>query len=211
MTTFLITFLPPILILLYVIYSDKFKEPLSLIISTFCLGVLLIFPAGILNEILIGDNDDYSFLAGFTEETLKFLALFFYVRGRKEFDEPMDAIVYGCLISLGFAVYENYEYVYLIEFEISGLDVAILRALSAIPLHGCCGIIMGYYFIFFHFRQKKIYLILSLIIPIIIHAIYNFLTSFEDAYFYTYVIGLVIFTIYCHNKIKVQQKRINSD
>ena len=59
MTTFLITFLPPILILLYVIYSDKFKEPLSLIISTFCLGVLLIFPAGILNEILIGDNDDY--------------------------------------------------------------------------------------------------------------------------------------------------------
>ena len=115
-----------------VIYSDKLKEPLSLIISTFCLGVLLIFPAGILNEMLIGDNDDYSFLAGFTEETLKFLALFFYVRGRKEFDEPMDAIVYGCLISLGFATYENYEYVYLIEFEISGLDVAIIRALSAI-------------------------------------------------------------------------------
>ena len=71
----------------------------------------------------------------------------------------MDAIVYGCLISLGFATYENYEYVYLIEFEISNLSVAIIRALSAIPLHACCGIIMGYYFIFFHFRQKKIYLI----------------------------------------------------
>ena len=83
MTTFAITFLPPILILLYVIYSDKFKEPPSLIISTFCLGVLLIFPAGILNELFIGDNDDYSFLAGFTEETLKFLALFFILEVEK--------------------------------------------------------------------------------------------------------------------------------
>ena len=207
MITLAITFLPPLLILLYVIYSDKLKEPASLIISTFCLGILLIFPAGILNELLIGDKDEYSFLAGLTEETLKFLALFFYVRGRKEFDEPMDAIVYGCLISLGFATYENYEYVYLIEFEISNLSVAIIRALSAIPLHACCGIIMGYYFIFFHFRQKKIYLIYSLFIPIFIHAFYNYLTDFEDAYFNLYVIGLVIFTIYCHKKIRTQQKK----
>ena len=99
MITLALTFLPPLFIILYVIYSDKFKEPISLVISTFILGCLLILPAGILNEILIGENDNYDFLAGFTEETLKFLALFFYVKDRIEFDEPMDAIVYG-LISL---------------------------------------------------------------------------------------------------------------
>ena len=209
MMTITITFLPPVLILLYVVFSDKFKEPTSLIISTFCLGCLLILPAGILNEMLIGDNNNYTFLAGLTEETLKFLALFFYVKDRKEFDEPMDAIVYGCLISLGFATYENFEYVYLYEFEVSSLGIAMIRAVSAIPLHACCGIIMGYFFISFHFRKKRIYLFYSLVVPISIHAFYNFLTGFDDKYLNLYVIGLIIFTIYCHNKIRLQQKKMN--
>jgi len=208
MITLALTFLPPLFIILYVIYSDKFKEPISLVISTFILGCLLILPAGILNQILIGENNNYDFLAGFTEETLKFLALFFYVKDRKEFDEPMDAIVYGSLISLGFATYENYEYVYLYEFEISSFDIALIRAFSAIPLHACCGIIMGYYFIFYYFRKKRIYLLYSLTIPISIHAFYNFLTGFDDAYFYLFVLGLIVFTLYCHKKIRIEQKNI---
>ena len=53
---------------------------------------------------------DLSFLAGVTEETLKFLALYFYIRKKTDFNEPMDAIVYGTLISLGFASLENIEY-----------------------------------------------------------------------------------------------------
>ena len=153
MITLALTFLPPLLILLYVIYSDKLREPISLIISTFFLGCLLCIPAGFLNSIVILE-DNNSYLAGFTEETLKFLALFFYVKNKKEFDEPMDAVVYGCLISLGFATYENFQYVYLSNFEISSLYIAGIRAISAIPLHACCGIIMGYYFIYFHFRKK---------------------------------------------------------
>ena len=206
-----LTFLPSLLILLYVTNSDKFKEPTSLIISTFFLGCLLCFPAGILNGVLIFNKetpDNYSFLAGFSEETLKFLALYFYVKNRKEFDEPMDAVVYGCLISLGFATYENYEYVYLYETEFSSLNIAVIRALSAIPLHACCGIIMGYYFIFFHFKKKRMYLFLSLLIPICIHAFYNFLTNIDDTLLTMFIIGLVIFTISCHKKIKKEQSEI---
>ena len=205
-----LTFLPPLLIILYVIFSDKFKEPISLIFLTFIFGCLLIIPAGFWNTILIGENDNYSFLAGFTEETLKFFVLFFYVRNQKEFDEPMDAIVYGTLISLGFATLENFHYVYLLEFEISSLSIAFIRAISAIPLHACCGILMGYYFIYFHFRKNKIFLFYSLIIPISIHAFYNFLTNIGGLYFIIYVVGLIIFTIQCHNKVSIQQKFTNS-
>ena len=205
-----LTFLPPLLIILYVIFSDKFKEPISLIFLTFIFGCLLIIPAGFWNTILIGENDNYSFLAGFTEETLKFFVLFFYVRNQKEFDEPMDAIVYGTLISLGFATLENFHYVYLLEFEISSLSIAFIRAISAIPLHACCGILMGYYFIYFHFRKNKIFLFYSLIIPISIHAFYNFLTNIGGLYFIVYVAGLIIFTIQCHNKVSIQQKFTNS-
>ena len=205
-----LTFLPPLVIILYVIFSDKFKEPISLIFLTFIFGCLLIIPAGFWNTILIGENDNYSFLAGFTEETLKFFVLFFYVRNQKEFDEPMDAIVYGTLISLGFATLENFHYVYLLEFEISSLSIAFIRAISAIPLHACCGILMGYYFIYFHFRKNKIFLFYSLIIPISIHAFYNFLTNIGGLYFIIYVVGLIIFTIQCHNKVSIQQKFTNS-
>lgn len=210
MFTLALTFLPPIFIVLYVIYSDKFKEPISLIISTFFLGCLLIIPAGILNTILIGENDNYSFLAGFTEETLKFFVLFFYIRNKKQFDEPMDAIVYGTLISLGFATIENFEYVYLVEFEISSFTIAFIRAISAIPLHACCGILMGYYFIYFYFRKKRIFLLYSLVIPISIHAGYNFLTTMGGLYFIIYVVGLILFTVKCHNKIRIQQNSQNS-
>ena len=210
MFTLALTFLPPILIILYVIYSDKFKEPISLIISTFFLGCLLIIPAGILNTILIGENNNYSYLAGFTEETLKFFVLFFYIRNKKQFDEPMDAIVYGTLISLGFATVENFEYVYLVEFEISSFSIAFIRAISAIPLHACCGILMGYYFIYFHFRKKRFFLLYSLVIPISIHAGYNFLTTMGGLYFIIYVVGLILFTVKCHNKISVQQDLQNS-
>ena len=210
MFTLAFTCLPPIFIILYLIYSDKYKEPISLIISTFLLGCLLIIPAGIFNMILIGENDHYSFLAGFTEETLKFLVLFYYVRGKKQFDEPMDAIVYGTLISLGFATIENFEYVYLLEFEISSFTIAFIRAISAIPLHACCGILMGYYFIYFHFRNNRFFLFYSLIIPISIHAFYNFLTTMGGLYFIIYVVGLVVFTVKCHNKIRIQQNKVNS-
>ena len=208
MITFALTFLPPLLILLYVIYSDKLREPISLIISTFSLGCLLCIPAGFLNSIVILE-DNQSYLAGLTEETLKFLALFFYVKKKKEFDEPMDAVVYGCLISLGFATFENFQYVYLSNFEISSLYIAGIRATSAIPLHACCGIIMGYYFIYFHFRKKRIFLLYSLIVPIFIHSFYNFLTTLESLSYNLYVIGLIMLTIYFHNKTRAQQKKMN--
>ena len=208
MLTISLTFLPPLLIILFIIFTDKLKEPTSLIVSTFFLGCMLCLPAGLLNYLIIVD-DNYSFLAGLTEETLKFLALYFYIKDKKEFDEPMDAVVYGCLISLGFATYENFEYVYFYELEISPLEIAIIRATSAIPLHACCGILMGYYFIFYHFRKKRIYLWYSLLIPILVHAFYNFLCDFNDYMVYAYVIGLIIFTIFSHNKIRLQQKKMN--
>ena len=56
-----------------------------------------------------------SFLApAWSEELLKFIILYFVVLRRDEFNEPMDGIVYGVTVSLGFATFENYDYGYLI-------------------------------------------------------------------------------------------------
>ena len=102
----------PLAILIYIVRSDRFPEPSCLVLKTFFIGVAIIIPAGFLNSFIVtmenSSGYDLSFLAGFTEEPLKFLAFMFFVFSKTDFDEPMDAIVYGTVISLGFATYENY-------------------------------------------------------------------------------------------------------
>ena len=74
--TLLITIGAPIAIIFFIIYSDKFKEPLDLILKTFFLGIFLCIPAGELNYLLI-QSPDQSYFAGLTEESLKFIVLYF--------------------------------------------------------------------------------------------------------------------------------------
>ena len=77
--TLILTVAPPLLIVAYIIKADKFPEPTGLCISTFLLGCLLCIPAASLNSYFIPDLS-YAYLAGFTEETLKFAAIYFYIR-----------------------------------------------------------------------------------------------------------------------------------
>ena len=190
--------------------SDKFREPTGMLISTVCLGFLLCLPAGILNEIFIfsqNEPENFYFIAGFTEEILKFCAFWFFIRKRIEFNEPMDAIVYGALISLGFATYENYEYVYLYsdDFNLSSLEIAQVRAVTAVPLHAFCGIIMGYNLAIYFSRKTPIYLYLSILFPISLHSFYNFI----DNLFATYIIITIslVICVYLHRNLVEQQKK----
>ena len=152
MDLILLTVGPPLLILFYIIKSDKFTEPASAVIKIFFLGLILIIPAGYLNGRFV--TLETAYLAGITEESLKYLAFIFFVTKLHEFDERMDAIVYGTLISLGFATWENYEYVYLMFPEVDSYYIAILRAYSAIPLHAMCGVIMGYHLGLYYFNGE---------------------------------------------------------
>lgn len=64
------TFIPYLVILLFIIRSDKFREPVKLIVEAFILGCLICFPAALLNNLLIWSMDDphsFSFLAGLIE------------------------------------------------------------------------------------------------------------------------------------------------
>ena len=120
MTTLLITIVPSLIILSF-FFSDKFKEPKQTIAIVFFLGILICLPAGIINDFMyetFNDGSDFQkdypkFLsAAWSEELLKFIILYFIVLRRNEFNEPMDGIVYGVTVSLGFATFENYDYVF---------------------------------------------------------------------------------------------------
>jgi len=187
MTTLLITIVPSLIILGFFFFSDKFKEPKQTIAIVFVLGCLICFPAGMINDFMYEafyDGSDFSerlsssFLsAAWSEELLKFIILYFIVLRRNEFNEPMDGIVYGVAVSLGFATFENYDYVFYWakEWGIDPYQMAVWRSYSAVPMHGLMGCIMGFYFGMYAFTANKKYLVLCIFIPFFIRGFYNFL------------------------------------
>jgi protease PrsW len=216
MNLLLITITPSILILLYFFLSDKFKEPKGSVALVFFLGVLICLPAGILNTLVyenFNNNTETmerllgSFLGpAWTEELLKLLILFTIVLKRKEFNEPMDGIVYGVAVSLGFATYENYDYVYRLalewkEYGITQQDVAILRSYSAVPMHGLNGCLMGFYLGKYVFTSDKKFLSYSFFVPFLMHGIYNYYVQFG-----VYIVFIqLIFALKLHKELKKLQ------
>ena len=213
MSTLLITIVPSILILLYFFLSDKFKEPKGSIALVFFLGICICLPAGYINSFMENNFKDifserllFSFLGpAWCEELLKFIILYFIVLKRNEFNERMDGIVYGVAVSLGFATLENYEYVFILaeKWEIEPYTMAILRSYSAVPMHGLLGCVMGFYFGMYSFTANKKYLILCLLIPFIIHGLYNFLSY---PYHFMILGILTVYTVILHSNLKKLQE-----
>ena len=213
--TLLITIIPSLALLLYFVLSDKFKEPKLTVLAVFFLGYLICLPAGTLNDFsykLLEDGTElskrlgYSFLGpAWAEELLKFSILYLIVLRRDEFNEPMDGIVYGVAVSLGFATYENYDYVFRLaeQWDLVPMDLAIWRSYSAIPMHGLNGCLMGFYFGKYAFTGDKKFLLLSLLIPFLMHGLYNFL---DYPYSLIIVVILVIYSLILHSDLKKLQK-----
>ena len=188
MKVLLITILPSLLIVLFFVKSDRYPEPTSQIVKIFTYGIFLCFPAFYLNNALLdiyanagfSEKLSSSFLsAAPVEEFLKFIVLYSLVYKMKDFNEPIDGIVYGVTVSLGFATLENIYYVYILSnyFDTTPLVLAILRSFSAIPAHGIFGATMGYFFMKYSFIQKQNNLTLSLIVPILLHGAYNYFAN----------------------------------
>ena len=181
----LITILPPILIVIIFAASDKFKEPNKEIFLIFISGILITIPAYFANTFLYDLYSNYSFIsesfaasflsAAVVEEGLKFLILYFVVYRLREFNEPMDAIVYGVCASLGFAALENIYYVWNASaWDVNPIRMLIERSIYPLAAHGICGVMMGYFFMKHVFFHKSKSLFLSFLIPYFLHGFYNY-------------------------------------
>lgn len=180
----------PVVIFLYVVYKkDTIKEPWAILRNCFLVGILCTIPAVIISLIL-GYHENIqnpvlsSFYnafveAAFAEELAKFAVLYWVAWKSKEFDQFYDGIVYAVFVSMGFAVTENIIYVFNY-----GYGVAIGRAILAIPGHGFFGVAMGYHLSiakFSHGGRRRKNLLLSLVVPILLHGIYDFILMYSDA------------------------------
>ena len=205
-----VTILPPILIVIIFAASDKFKEPNKEIFLVFISGILITIPAYIANTFLIQDvYANYPFIseslvssflsAAVVEEGLKFAVLYFVVYRLREFNEPMDAMVYGVCVSLGFAASENIFYVYYLDIG-EPIYVAIFRMFMAIPAHGIFGAMMGYFFMRYVFIHKSKSLFFSFLIPFLLHGFYNYFLYINS------ILSLVLIVVFWFIGIKLFSK-----
>ena len=101
-----------------------------------------------------------------------FLILYFYIKRQKHFDKPIDGIVYGATASLGFATFENFDYVFnYAESMEESFIIAGVRSFSAVPMHALCGAIMGFHFGQYIFKKQNVQMLLCLLVPILIHVV----------------------------------------
>jgi len=134
----------------------------------------------------------YAFVvAGFTEESLKYLTFLLLIWSNKHFNEKFDGIVYAVFISLGFAAIENIIYV----TGGGGVSVGLIRALTAVPAHALFGVTMGYYFGIARFfpELRKKYLFFAWIIPIALHGFYDFCLMSEHYLLFVIFFPFIIY------------------
>ena len=223
----LITIVPALGILFLFVFLDRFVEPKKYIIATFVLGILIVGPLWIFDDIILlikGSPIEYNpfmrafFAAAFQEELLKFCVLFFFCVRFTEFNEPMDGIVYGTVASLGFASYENIHYVYGygVESFAASLSNAYVRAFSAVPSHAFDGVIMGFFIGRHYFRkhESKINIYFAFLIPFILHGLYDWTLMEESIHnnFMWLIVAIELWlVIYLYRVLKKEQLKKKSE
>jgi len=190
----------PGLFLMIIFYMrDRYEpEPLRLVIKVFVLGILSVIPAVMLELVLSVEAVDIlsqgcnSYIGiALPEETMKFIVVFYGAYRIREFDEPMDGVVYSVSSSLGFATLENVFYV--LE---GGFAVGIMRGLLSVPGHAMYGAVMGFYMGKAKFSLERNPLLMrSLLYPILLHGTYDFLLFLDPLYFILIEIPIMIITL----------------
>ena len=156
-----VAIIPTVVLMIFIYFQDNHeKEPISLLLKIFGLGVLSCIPVLIVeilgqlfNDLVFGGTKlmYYFSLAFFcvapTEEFFKFMAAYLLTWRNKHFNYKFDGIVYCLFGSMGFAAIENVKYLIEGGNELTTVMVTgIGRALLAIPCHAMCGIFMGYFY-----------------------------------------------------------------
>lgn len=199
----IIAILPVACFIWWIYAKDKYeKEPPIKLLKYFFLGIVVSILAVVFEELLSKFNV-YSgvlsklyisfIVAGFCEEALKSIVLIPVLLKEKDFNEKLDGIVYSVCLSLGVAAVENIIYLMKEQFEAT-FELGLTRGLISIPAHIMFAITMGYYISKYKFAKdnnKKIkYLFYAVIIPILLHGVFDFILMIG------YRWAIIVFIVY---------------
>jgi RsiW-degrading membrane proteinase PrsW (M82 family) len=204
---------PSLFLLVFFYLKDRYEpEPRGHVALSFLLGALALAAAlggQVALERIVGREwlalggiaarlFEAGVMAAAIEELAKWLVFLVVIYRWREFDEPLDGVVYGVALALGFATVENVLCVLR-----DGLAVGVLRALFAVPAHALFGAAMGFYLgraklgrgrfqegpITTGERARR--LALALLLPSLFHGFYDFaLVELSGAWLYVVVAAL---------------------
>lgn len=169
----------PLLFLVFLIKIDVFEtESFKDIIYVFLLGLvisfILCFPYVLIRDSL---SDNYAtnlfisfFAVAIPEEIIKIIPFLLVLKYRKFINEPIDFLIYSSASALGFAFYENINYI--ISYSETGNIVAIRSFLPAV-MHMVVSSIFSFGIFIYLISKKVKYIIIGLIISSLIHSVYN--------------------------------------
>jgi len=175
---------PGIFWMYYFYQKDRCEpEPLSLIVELFVLGILVTVPVAFtenlfglfLPEILL-----VILIAPVVEEFGKYFVVRRGVYHNREFNQPIDGIIYATAAALGFATLENVLYVfnsYTMSLPLA-IGTSVIRAMLSVPGHALFSIMWGAALGIAKFsppaRREQI-ILSGLFLAILFHGIFNFL------------------------------------
>lgn len=145
---------PALLMLWLVIAAGERPGPPAQVWTAFLLGAASISLLGLARapfaSIVAGPENPWVaqavhsiFGVALPEEAVKVIAIVVVSAKRRPLADPMDPVVYGAAVGLGFAAYENLAY--LVQHAEMWRSLAALRSVLTVPFHGALGIIAGAY------------------------------------------------------------------
>ncbi len=241
--------LPAVFLCIYVFKKDRAeKEPWWLLVMLLCSGIIICFPAAQVSEWLrrvetdiflpfTTQMDGGNYLDGWlfdlytavdkfiavamVEEGFKWFVLLAFTKKNKHFNSLFDGIIYSVFISLGFAGFENLLYTF--KF---GVETALIRTVTAVPIHLFCGVSMGYYLTWYYIKhtaklnERKLmeigavpqktrhlparrFFVMSVVMPSLAHGFYNFSYSMNKAWSTAvFCIFLAFLYAFCMGRVK---------
>ncbi len=219
---FIIALIPGIVLAFSVYLTDRYdKEPPRLLMKVFIFGALSVIPTAIVEKFLMSFNIFTGLLsaafmafivAGLTEEFFKREVVLRTAFKHPAFDEKLDGIIYAGFSALGFATVENVMYV-VFRFSVNP-SVGLYRGIFSVPAHLLFAVTMGYYLSLAKFSENpesyRYYFRRSLIIPMTLHGIFNFILMSRVpillALFLPFVIYLWIVNLRKLNKYYVESR-----
>lgn len=201
--------LPVVILMGVMLWRDKQQpEPISWLLRGFLLGIVSAFGslAISLPVLALGlapgtygtmlDATWHSFgVAAIPEELSKLFFLWLLLRKNPYFDEHLDGVVYAVCVGLGFAAFENIQYLF--GAGDGWAATAIARALLSVPAHFFFAVLMGYYYSLVHFghhAQRNRLLVIGA--PVLAHGIFDALAmtlSISENFGVLFTIVLLLF------------------
>ena len=194
-----VAFAIPCVYLYYGVYKRDFFETsnTSLMLLCFIWGAIAYLLAAQINSLAltnfwISRDDLVRYSAPILEEILKGSILIYLIR-RADFKYFVDGAIYGFTIGIGFAVFENVEYV--LAHSDAALGLALARVFSTNLIHatacGAIGIALGYSrFEHSDFKRRFWTAVSSVAIAMGLHMAFNNLVSRGAPIFLAVIIGL---------------------